>query len=113
MLFLYLSCLCLEFDKVRNEQYGVIFNRFGKILKMLDLVETENKIISILKIIICKSCEKFKKQFQTGKCNPEAGEIMFLKFILEKIVDWIKNNFSFSDQEEQKNRLQFVKFSLF
>ena len=112
MLFLYLTCFCREFDRIRSEQYGIVLNKFSKMLKIIDLVSMSKEIVCILKIIICKSSQNFKKQSLMGKCTPQPGQIIFLKILCRKIEEWLSNEMSLTAQED-RNSQQFVKYCLF
>jgi hypothetical protein len=51
---------------------------------MLDCVVLDEEMVCLLKIIICKTCQSYKQSFQqSGKCQSEAGEIMFIKIIYQ------------------------------
>lgn len=68
----------------------MVFNRYSKLLKILDAVSPSSEIASILQVIICQTCQKFKTQLSSAaKCSPEAGEIMFIKLIYEKLQNFI------------------------
>lgn len=108
---LWIYCYCLErgIESIRKEQFGVAFNKFSKILKMLGLVQETEELISVLQMLICKSCQAYKQAWikNSKEVSQEAGEVMFLNLIFEKVEVWAKSNPS------SERAFQYTQFSLF
>lgn len=97
-----------------NHEYGQQYNNYTKITKMLSLIEADDETIEIMKVVICRSCIRFKsiltsvEKLENGM-EAEAGEINFLKVLYEKILEYWRH----SMVEEDRNTREFLKFSMF